>query len=98
MAMIEASGLKVERQVRRGRWSFDGAITGTSILVEADGVYWHSSERVKERDARKDRWAIEHGYTVMRVPELDFNRDAVAAITPILARAETEGLTVERAE
>lgn len=96
MAMIESSGYKVERQAKRGRWSFDGALVGSNILVEADGVYWHSGEKVKERDARKDAWAAAHGYTLLRVPELAFYRDAQAAINVILRRAEAEGLEVSR--
>jgi very-short-patch-repair endonuclease len=94
--MVEAVGYTIERQARRGRWSFDGAIIGTRILIEADGVYWHSSEKVKARDARKDQWALRQGYVLMRVLELDFYKDAVAAIAPILCRAEAEGLVCER--
>lgn len=97
IAMVEAAGCRVERQARRGRWSFDGAITGTNILIEADGVYWHSSAAVKARDARKDRWAAQQGYVVIRVPEMDFRDDPAKAIAPILRRCEAEGLTCERA-
>ena len=96
MDMIEASGYKVERQARRGRWSFDGALVGSNILVEAGGVYWHGSAVVKERDARKDRWAVENGYILLRVLELAFYKDAAAGIDVILRRAEAEGLACER--
>lgn len=86
MSMLEKYGLPVERQVRRGRWSFDGAVTGTTILIEADGAYWHSAEHVQLRDARKDAWCSEHGYTILRVPEKEFYKSPANALRLILAR------------
>jgi len=35
------------------------------VAVEADGVYWHSLENVKEKDARKDRDLAALGWTVL---------------------------------
>jgi very-short-patch-repair endonuclease len=93
--MIEAAGYKVERQAKRGRWSFDAAIVGSNILVEADGVYWHSSATVKARDARKNAWAAQQGYILIRVPEMDFRDNPSKAIDVILRRAEAEGLECE---
>lgn len=88
MDLIESYGIPLERQVKRGKWSFDGAIANTPILIEADGHFWHSSAKVKERDQRKDQWCLDHGYILMRVPELDFYKDPVKTITPILSRWE----------
>jgi very-short-patch-repair endonuclease len=97
MDRLEAAGVTIERQAKRGRWTFDGAVVGSALLVEADGTFWHSTDRVKARDARKDAWAASQGYAVLRVPEADYRVDPVAALAPILRRAEAEGLTVERA-
>lgn len=96
MDRLEAAGLQIERQARRGRWSFDGAIIGSNLLIEADGVFWHSSDQVKARDARKDAWAASQGYTVLRVPEMDYRANPTATLNVILRRAEAEGLSVER--
>lgn len=96
MDLVESKGIPLERQVKRGKWSFDAAIANTSILIEADGAYWHSLEKAKERDARKNQWCLEHGYTLIRISELEFYRDPLEAINVILTRWET--LTGETAE
>ena len=96
MEALEAAGLSIEKTVRLGGWTFDGRIAGTQILIEADGEYWHRSDKVKERDRRKDAWCEANGYTVYRVPELAFYADPIAAVSVILRRAEAEGLTCEK--
>jgi very-short-patch-repair endonuclease/ribosomal protein S27AE len=88
MDLLESVGIPLDRQVRRGKWSFDGAISNTSILIEADGAYWHSSEKVKERDARKDKWCLDHGYILVRVPELEFYDNPMETIMPVITRWE----------
>ena len=96
MSLLEGAGLTIERTVRLGRWTFDGRVAGTAILIEADGDYWHRSEKVKERDRRKNDWCDTNGFTLYRVPELAFYRDPDAAVRVILRRAEAEGLTAEK--
>lgn len=98
MNRLESAGLTIERQARRGRWTFDGAIVGSVLLVEADGTFWHSSDQVKARDARKDAWATSQGFVVLRVPEREYRSDPVAALSVILRRAEAEGLTPVKVE
>ena len=74
----------------------DGAIVDAAVLIEADGDYWHRSEKVQERDGRKNDWCEANGFTLYRVPELAFYRDPDAAVRVILRRAEAEGLTAEK--
>lgn len=45
---------------------YDYHLTGTKILVELDGDYWHSSEKQQEKDRRFEQEAQEEGYTVVR--------------------------------
>lgn len=95
-AMLRGRGLSIETTVKRGRWTFDIAVVGTPILVEADGTFWHSSAKVKERDARKDEWCRVNGYDIIRITEASFRADPVSAGDVILKRAEAENLTCEK--
>lgn len=73
-----------EEQVRRGPWTFDGAVIGTNVLIEADGTYWHSLPHARERDKRKDAWCAQEGYVLLRVPEAEFRANADAAMRPVM--------------
>jgi very-short-patch-repair endonuclease len=73
-------------QVKKGRWSFDFAIDGTNILIEADGSYWHSKPQSKERDARKNAWCKENGFELYRIDELSFYKSKEDACQVIIDR------------
>lgn len=73
-------------QVKKGRWSFDMAINGTNILIEADGSYWHSQPHAKERDARKNDWCKENGFELYRIDELSFYKSKENACQVIIDR------------
>lgn len=94
MAFLESAGVAIDRTVKLGGWTFDGRISGSAILIEADGEYWHSSDKVRDRDRRKNEWCEANGFTLYRVLELAFYRDPQAATDVILKRAEAEGLSV----
>lgn len=96
--MFESLGFAIDRQVRRGRWNFDGAIAGSNVLIEADGAYWHSLPAAIKRDAKKNQWCMDNGYTLLRVPEKPFRNNPMAIIWQLVLFAESEGLTVERAD
>lgn len=51
------------------RWLFDFYIKNTNILIECDGVYWHSLPKRKILDKQKDADAILAGYKVIRLQE-----------------------------
>jgi very-short-patch-repair endonuclease len=95
LAVFESLGFTIERQARRGRWTFDGAIVGTNALIEADGAYWHSLPVAVERDAKKDQWCKDNGYRLLRVPEKAFRANPIATVWQLALFAEAEGLTVE---
>jgi very-short-patch-repair endonuclease len=98
MDLLESLGITLERQHRVGRWTFDAQLAGTRILVEADGEYWHRDEKVKARDIRKNAWSAEHGFSLVRVNEIEFYRNPMAAISSVVARWETAtGKKAERA-
>jgi len=47
-------------------WLIDITIPEHRIAIEADGDYWHSSEKQKVKDANKTRWLESHKWTVFR--------------------------------
>lgn len=52
-----------------------------NVLLEIDGTYWHSLEKMKKRDIRKTAWAIANGYYLKRISETELkNQDAMSII------------------
>lgn len=49
------------------RWSIDLAFPTDRVALELDGEYWHSLPGIAEKDARKDDWLAQAGWTVVRV-------------------------------
>jgi very-short-patch-repair endonuclease len=41
-------------------------LVGSNLIVEMDGVYWHSSDKQIEKDRQQEKDAIESGYKVIR--------------------------------
>lgn len=92
---LDRLGIRSERNYKAGKWTFDGRLRGTHIIVEADGDYWHSSSKVIERDARKNKWCLENGFELIRVRYSDFRKDAWGACLVIVDRWQK--LTGEKA-
>lgn len=95
MDHLQSRGVKIDRSYKAGRWTFDGRISETKILIEADGCFWHSSPEVISRDARKDVWCKESGYELFRVKEKEYHRDPEKTCDVIIKR--WENLTGEKA-
>lgn len=81
---IVAAGFDVEPQVKIGRWHVDFLVVGTRVVIEADGSFWHSSDKVKERDRRKVRDLNNKNYVVLRIDELDFYKRRGGTLKPLL--------------
>lgn len=103
LAALAERGVPIVPQVKRRSWVFAAGVQGAKILVEVDGAYWHSLPHAVERDARKDAWAAQHGYTIVRVAEAAYREDPEGVITATIAaivaaqadagsdRSDTEG-------
>lgn len=79
-----AAGLPVVPQVKLRSWVFDAALQGTWVLIEVNGSYWHRQPHAQVRDARKQAWCAEQGYTLITIAEEDYQRDPAAALQPAL--------------
>lgn len=73
---LNALGLKYidEYKPKKTRWSIDFYLPDFSLFIEADGEFWHHSEWAKnngvdKRDRRKDKWARDNGYKMIRIRE-----------------------------
>lgn len=68
-ALLDVLGIEYQTQVRMGRYVVDFYIPSKNLVIECDGDYWHSTERAKVTDARKDAYLLSKGYTILRLPE-----------------------------
>lgn len=50
------------------RWRYDFYVSKHNLLIECDGIYWHSFPEQKVRDADKTQLATENGYKLLRIP------------------------------
>lgn len=66
---LEDHHIEFKQEVKIGRFYADFLITNTPVIIECDGIYWHSLEKAKERDKRKDNFLRENGYKVFRFAE-----------------------------
>ncbi len=55
-------------------------VLGT-LVVEADGAYWHDRPSVAASDRRRDAWMVARGYNVLRLREdvIDAGPSAILA-------------------
>ncbi len=82
-------GLKFRRQVPIGRYVVDFLCVEHRLAVELDGAP-HDRDEQKARDASRDAWLREHGYSILRLRNelvigggnipLDMIRAAIAEI------------------
>jgi very-short-patch-repair endonuclease len=80
---LRLSGLKFRRQVPVGPYIVDFLCVGARLIVEADG----SQHGENHRDARRDAYLAEQGWTVLRFWNHDILQNRESVIDTILARA-----------
>lgn len=77
-SILDELDFPIEPQRKIGKYWFDYNL-GFHLLIEVQGVYWHSRPETKEKDERKRKFAESKGYTVLYVKEedIDDNREKV---------------------
>lgn len=53
-------------------------------IIEFDGDYWHNFPKQLNRDAVRDEILNNHGYSVLRVTDIDFIKDPISVINKCL--------------
>lgn len=75
--ILDELGIKYEFQHPFGKYVFDFAILDLKIDLEIDGEYHHSLPHNAARDRRRDWWARENGWKVVRIPSLQVSKEVV---------------------
>lgn len=77
---------------------YDFKIKGKNILIEVDGDYWHCNPNIEKfktpvhewhyenikRDEKKNKWAEENGYTLLRFWEHDIQNNRLEVIQTLI--------------
>jgi len=69
---LDECGEKYVFQAQMARYTVDFMLPDKKLIIEADGDYWHSLERVKKRDVRRDDYLRSLGFQVVRITESEF--------------------------
>lgn len=72
--LLDELDLSYVEQKRMGMFLCDFVLKKHQLAIECDGIYWHSTEKQKAKDARKDKWLRNHGYKVLRLSEPDIKK------------------------
>lgn len=70
---LESKHISFEQEVKFGRYRADFLLTGTKIIIECDGEFWHLRPQSKIRDKRKDEYLHSLGYQVFRLTGRQIN-------------------------
>jgi very-short-patch-repair endonuclease len=82
---LDAAGIAYTFQYLVDRFIADFYIPAANLIVECDGVYWHSLPKAQKNDAAKDVAIAQHGYALLRLPESRILSDPDGCIRAIQA-------------
>lgn len=87
----DENGIEYDRQfqIEKGTHRYDFRIRNTNILVEIDGVYWHSQKEVMEKDIAFEQFAKLHEYYVIRFTDdeiAETKTNCFSIIKPLLEK------------
>lgn len=95
MLILRAAAIKFQREktfhdLRGGKYRYDFYIPSLNILIEVDGQYHFFPIRgqqelkaQKERDRRKNSYALAHGINLYRIPYWDLEGGAIKKFNDI---------------
>lgn len=78
-------GAKFSRQMPVGPYFADFLCRGLKLVIELDG---HSHDVAPERDAKRDSWMAQQGYTVLRFTNADVLGNIEGVVQAIPAEVE----------
>jgi len=85
--LLQALDIPYESQWAMGRYIVDFYIPSKRLVIECDGEYWHSKPEAQARDARKDAYLQQKGYTILRLPGEQIKRGDFAMLHMMLSMA-----------
>lgn len=67
---LKRLGFLFEKQrLINDKFVVDAYIPSLNLIIEADGDYWHSLDRVKKKDKAKNAYLKKCGFNLLRIPE-----------------------------
>lgn len=81
---LRLRGLAFDIEYAIGPYTVDIAFPSGRVVIEADGAYWHGTERQQAKDRRKDAYLRNHGWTVIRLTEAAIKESPAACIDTIM--------------
>jgi len=71
---LKAKGIIFEKQrLINNKFLVDVYIPDLNLVIECDGDYWHSLERVKKKDKAENAYLTKCGYNLTRLSEEEIN-------------------------
>ena len=78
---LKSSGILFEKQkIINGKFCVDVFIPATNMVIEVDGDYWHSLDRIKKKDNAENAYLKACGFNLLRVSETDVKSGAFVEI------------------
>jgi very-short-patch-repair endonuclease len=66
-----------------GKFLCDFAFPERMLIVECDGIHWHSRPEIARKDRSKDKYLQKCGYTVMRFTDKQINHNVYECVQQI---------------
>ena len=63
------------QKIVNGKFLVDAYIPSLNLIIECDGDYWHSLERVKKKDKAENAYLIKCGFNLLRLSETEINNE-----------------------
>ncbi len=90
---LKETGLLFETQkLINGKFLVDAYIPSLNLVIEIDGSYWHSLDRVMKKDKAENAYLKKCGYRVIRIPEARISGFSTASLLSEII-AEKEGVS-----
>ena len=71
---LKKRGLVFEKQkLINGKFLVDAYIPSLNLIIEADGDYWHSLDRVRKKDKAENAYLTKCNYKLLRLSEREIN-------------------------
>jgi len=77
---LDALGIPYLAEHRIGPYLADIFLPRQRLVIEADGIYWHSLAAVRKRDVKRDEDMKRWGYAILRVSEKQIKKGQAEGI------------------
>lgn len=89
---LTKAGLTFRKQVPLHGVTLADFVIGEKLVVQCDGVYWHSRKGYVERDARQDKKLVSMGYKVIRISDVEIKQGVDVMMTKKMEDILTEDI------